>query len=138
MATNPCYMLHVASPSREGVGHRLLPLAHKGLQRLVDGRIQVRRLVVGQHLADQRVGALGGVLGAFGLPLLEGVVVRDRRAVEGGLEVGLCVGAAEEMAARPDFAQRVHGLAVLRQVVALRQGLHHAELVGVHNEFLVG
>src|SRR3546814_9923784 len=72
------------------------------------------------------------------LPLLEGVVVSGAGAPEGGLEVGAGVGAAEEVAARADLAQRVHRLAVLAEVVAGAEGLHQAELVGVDDELLVG
>ena len=64
--------------------------------------------------------------GAFGLPLLEGVVVGDGRAVEGGLEVGLGVGATEEVLARADLAamtRMAEGEAATarNQVLAARQ-----------------
>ncbi len=86
--------------SRKRVRHGGLLLGDELDQRLVDGRVEGRGLVAGQHLLPDRVGALDGVEGARGLPLLEGVVVGDGRALEGGLEVGLGVGAAEEVLAR--------------------------------------
>ena len=45
--------------------------------------------------------------------------------------------AAEKVAARPDLADGVHRLAVLAEVDALGEHVHHAELVDVHHELLV-
>ena len=83
------------------------------------------------------VGALLGVEAAFGLPLLEAVVVGDRGAIEGGFEVGLGVGAAEEVLAGADLADGVHGLAVFREIDAVEEYLNHGRLVGVHDELFV-
>ncbi len=44
---------------------------------------------------------------------------------------------SEKVAAGAHFAQRVERQPALRQVHALRQGLHHRELVGIHDELLV-
>ena len=70
-------------------------------------------------------------------PLLEAVVVGGLGAVEGGLEVGQGVGAAEVVGARLVGQDRVERLAVLGQVDALRTRLHHPALVGVEDELLV-
>src|SRR5207302_611854 len=71
------------------------------------------------------------------MPLLEPVVVGERRAVEGRLEVRLRVGAAEEVLARTDLADGVERLAVLGQIHSREQRMHHARLIGVHHELLV-
>ena len=42
---------------------------------VVDVVVQMGRLIVGEHLAPALVGAGGGILGAFRLPLLEAVAV---------------------------------------------------------------
>jgi hypothetical protein len=69
-----------------------------------------------------RIGALVHVAGAFRFPLFETVVVGERRAVEGVLEVGLGMSATEEMLARADLAQGIERLAVVRKVDAGEQG----------------
>ncbi|MNL48296.1 hypothetical protein D3C87_1711390 [compost metagenome] len=48
------------------------------------------------------------------------------------------MGAAEIVAAGADLADRVHGLAFLGEIDAHRHLLHHAELVLVDHELLVG
>ncbi len=70
----------------------------------VDGR----RLVFGEHLLPELVGALRSIEAAFRLPLLDGVVVGDGRAIERRLEIGLRVRAAEEVAARRDLVEGLH------------------------------
>src|SRR6202000_1006002 len=75
--------------------------------------------------------------GAFGFPLLVAVVVSNIRAIESCLEIGLGMSAAKEMAAWANFADGVQGLAVLGQINTLGEGLHHAELIGIHDELLV-
>src|SRR5258705_3161095 len=73
----------------------------------------------------------------FRFSLLDRVVVGNGRREKRRLEVGLRVRAAEKVAAGTDLAQRVHGLAVLRQIDALRKYVHHSELVHVHYQLLV-
>src|SRR6266480_2728525 len=68
-------------------------------QRFVHRRIERRRFVLLELALPQGVGALRHVLAAFRFPLLDAVVVGERRAVERRLEVRLCVRAAEEMLA---------------------------------------
>src|SRR3546814_4970923 len=48
----------VSEALREGVGHGGLALGDEGLQRLVDARVDRRRLVAVQHLLPHAVGAL--------------------------------------------------------------------------------
>ena len=67
-------------------------------------RIDRRRLVFGERLLPAAL-ARGRVEAPFRLPLLDPVVVGERGAVEGGLEIRLGVGAAEEMRARRDLAE---------------------------------
>ena len=69
--------------------------------------------------------------------MLVAVVVGDGRAIEGGLEIGLRVSAAEEVLPGTHLADRIHGLAILGQVDPREQRVHHAGLVGVHDELLV-
>ena len=88
-------------------------------------------------LLPQPVGALRHVGRALRFPLLVAVVVGERRAIEGVLEIGLRVGAAEEVLAGPDLAHRIERLAVRRQIDAREQRVHHAGLVRVHHELLV-
>src|SRR3546814_19992907 len=76
----------VSEALREGVGHGGLALGDEGLQRLVDARVDRRRLVAVQHLLPHAVGALVNVAPALRLPLLEGVVVGDAGAPERRLE----------------------------------------------------
>src|SRR3546814_17936889 len=90
----------VSEALREGVGHGGLALGDEGLQRLVDARVDRRRLVAVQHLLPHAVGALVNAAPALRLPLLEGVVVGDAGAPERRIEVGAGMGAAEEVAAR--------------------------------------
>jgi hypothetical protein len=82
-------------------------------ERFVDSGVDRRGLVVGEHLFPRPVGALGHVEFPLRLPLLDGIVVGEEGAVEGALEVLLGVGGAEEVAARPDFAEGVERLAVV-------------------------
>src|SRR5690606_36768402 len=96
--------------SGEGVRHGLLALLDEGDERLVDCRIERRRLIAIQPRAAQRIGALLDALFALDLPLLERTVVHQRRAVEGRLEMRLGVGAAETVASRPDLADGVERL----------------------------
>ena len=44
---------------------------------------------------------------------------------------------AEEMHAWPNFANRVHGLAVFRQVDSAEQDFDHIGLVDVHDKFFI-
>src|SRR4029077_6184675 len=87
-------------------------------QRLIDRGVQRRRLVLGELLLPECVGARGHVPGALRLPLLDAVVVGERGAVEGGLEVGLGVRAAEEVFAGADLADGIERLTVLGEVHA--------------------
>ncbi len=90
------------------------------IQGFVDAGIDFRGLVVLQQLLADRVGPLRGIQGAFGLPLLEAVVVGNARVVEGALEVGLGVGAAEEVLAGADSAEGLQGLGeVPRKLLAI-------------------
>src|SRR2546430_17400203 len=52
-------------------------------------------------------------------------------------KVRLGVRAAEEMLAGTAFADGIERLTVVRQVDAGQQRMHHARLVGVHDELLV-
>src|SRR5215217_2159882 len=72
--------------SSEGVGHRILPLRDEGEKRVIDSRIERRCLIVVEPAAGQRIGALLDPLFAFHFPLLVGIVVGERRTVEGRLE----------------------------------------------------
>src|SRR5688500_7923438 len=85
----------------------------------VNARVKRWRFVLGKHLLPLRVGAPRHVERAFGLPLLDRVVVCERGAEEGSLKIGLSMGATQKMAAGTDLAQRVHGLPVLGEVDAL-------------------
>ena len=69
--------------------------------------------------------------------MLEAVVVREWRAIKGRLEVGLGVRATQKVLARANFADGIHRLAVLTQIHAREQRVHHPRLVGVHDELLV-
>ena len=93
--------------------------------------------MLGQGLLPGGVGALLDVERAFGLPLLPRIVVGQRRTVECSLEIGLGVGAAEEMLAWANLADRVHCLAVFAEVIAAQQLVHLAQLVAVHHELLI-
>ncbi len=59
------------------------------------------------------------------------------RAPEGVLEIGLRVGAAEEVRTRAHFADGIERLAVLGEIDALGEALEHGELIGVDDEFLI-
>src|SRR5690348_1395058 len=98
------------------VRERRLAAIHKIQQRLIDRRVERRRFVLRELLLPQLVGPLRHVAAAFGLPLLEAVVVRQRRAIKRGLEVGLRVRAPQEVFARANLADGVHRLPVLAQV----------------------
>ena len=69
--------------------------------------------------------------------MLDRIVVGDAGAVEGGLEIGLGMGAAEEMPAGLDLMERLHRLPIVAEVDALGEHMHGAELVEIHHEFLV-
>ena len=73
----------------------------------------------------------------LGIPLLKAVVIGEWRAVEGVLEVRLRVRAAQEVLAGSDLADGIHRLAVLDQVDAGEQRMHHAGLIGIDDEFLI-
>src|SRR3546814_11014306 len=88
----------------ECVRHGILALPDKGDERLVDRRIERRRLITIQPGAAKRIGALLDALLALALPLLARMVVNQRGAVDGRLEMRLSVGAAAIMASRPDRA----------------------------------
>ena len=75
---------------------------------------------------------------ALGVPLLEGVIVGNRGAVKRALEIGLRVGATEEMSAGRHFAEGFHRLTVFTQINALGHDVHGTELIDIHDEFLVG
>ena len=64
--------------SCEGVGHRILFLPHKRLQGLIDAFVHGGRLVGIEPAAAQFVGAGLDALFPLDLPLLEGIVVRQR------------------------------------------------------------
>src|SRR5688572_15064113 len=98
---------------REGVRHGGLLPFHKIPQRLVDGLVERRRLIFGEPLLPDGIGALLSRFLAFCKPLLEGVVVRDEGAVERDLEVLLRMLAAEIVRAGADFADGGKPLPVL-------------------------
>lgn len=58
------------------------------------------------------------------------MLVGQQGAVEGAFEVGLGVGAAEEVLAGADLADGVHRLTVVRGNAAAEEHLHHRRLVG--------
>src|SRR4051794_40389547 len=64
------------------IRERRLALRHELLERLVDARIDGRRLVVAEHPLPDRVGPLCGIERARFLPLLEGVVVGGLGSIE--------------------------------------------------------
>ena len=77
---------------------------------------------------------MAGVLGAVDLPLLVAVVVEELGHEEGVLEMRLRVRGAEEVAARPDLADRVHGLLEVLEARALAQPEEHLHLLGIEHE----
>src|SRR5579863_51158 len=95
-----------------------LAAIHIIVESLIHPRIERRRLVLGELLFPQAVGALDHVPGALRLPLLDTVVIGERRAVEGGLEIGLGVCTAEEVLARPDLTDGIERLPVVGKIDA--------------------
>src|SRR5690606_25889142 len=94
--------------SSKGVGHGLLLPCDEINQPFLDARVERRRLIAVQPIARQRIGTLLGSLLAFRQPLLVGIVVGDRGAIERSLEIGLGVGAAKVVAPRTNLADGVH------------------------------
>src|SRR3954447_16383558 len=93
--------------SGELVGELGLAPCDVRAQLLVDRVVDRRRLVVGQPLLPDRVGALRRVEPPLVAPLLAAGVGGDRRPVERLLEVRERVGRAEEVHARLLLAERV-------------------------------
>src|SRR5436190_13023463 len=91
-----------------------LALGDEGLERLIDRRIERRGFILAQHAFPGLIGALGRILAAVVAPLLEGAVVGNGRAPEGGLEIGLGVSAAQEMRAGAHLANGIERLTVVR------------------------
>ena len=64
------------------IGHRILALLDIRQQSFVDGRVQRWRFVLGKHFFEAGVATLRVIETAFRLPLLEAVIVGNRRAVK--------------------------------------------------------
>src|SRR5919198_156660 len=125
------------TPSDVGVGKCRLSPSDEVAERLVDARVDQWRLVLGEHLLPDPVGALRRVERAVLLPLLEAVVVGYRTPIKGRLEVRERVRGAEEVLTGPVLADGVEALPVLGQVDPTDEGRHHSALVGVEDELLV-
>src|SRR5436305_8563338 len=74
-------------------------------ERLVDGRVERRRLIFGEPLLPQGVGAPSRVFRTRRLPFLERFVVGEFAVPECALIIGHRMRAAEEMRARPDLLE---------------------------------
>mgnify|MGYP001816428581 CR=1 FL=1 len=104
----------------------------------MDAGVDLGLLVIPQKLSHPDGSERLRIACALFFPGFERLVVEELRSPERALKIRLGMRSTEVMAARPDFADRVHSLSVLAYVDALCDAVQRAQLIRVHHEFFVG